>query len=169
MSEYEEDTNIVPLYRTEWSDRIALDVALTLEGSGDPLPDLLEHYNLDRDDMRRFIADKVFSQRVTHYRQEIREKGLGFRMKAKVQAEQLLDTSWGLIHDRGVSPSVKADLIKSTVKWAGLEPKPDTPEMAAGGGAVRIHINLNGNQSQAISVAAIDGEAHEYDDADTGT
>ena len=159
------DTNIVPLYRTDWNDRIALDLALTLEGSGDSVAELLDHYNLERDDLRRFTADSVFNQRVKHFREEIRENGLSFKMKAKVQAEELLGTSWNLIHDIGVSPSVKADLIKSTVKWAGYEPKPDAVDMGMGSGAVRININLNGISGQAI---AIDGESHEHRDRQSG-
>lgn len=156
-----EESNIIPLYRTGWTDRFALDVALTLEGSGDPLPELLSHYNMDADDMRLFYSDPVFVRRVTHFREEIRENGLGFRLKAKVQAEELLSTSWNLIHDHGVSPSVKADLIKSTVKWAGLEPKTDVLGVGTGGGGVRININFVGNQNQAV---AIDGETYEYDE-----
>jgi len=154
-----DESNIIPLYRTDWNDRIALDLALTLEGSGDTVHELLDHYNLDRDDLRRFTADSVFNQRVSHFRGEIQNNGLSFKTKAKVQAEELLGTSWNLIHDPGVSPSVKADLIKSTVKWAGYEPKTDTIDAGLGSGAVRINININGNSSQAI---AIDGESHEY-------
>lgn len=152
-----EDMNVVPLYRTEWNDRIALDLALTLEGSGDTVADLLDHYNLDPDDLRYFTLDEIFNQRVTHYRAEVRENGLGFKLKAKVQAEELLTTSWNLIHDHGVAPAVKADLIKSTVKWAGYEPKSDAAEVGAGVGAVRININL-GNSNQAV---AIDGATYD--------
>jgi hypothetical protein len=50
-------------------------------------------------------------------------------------------TSWTLIHSPDVSAAVKADLIKSTVKWGGLEP---TKEAGAEGstGGVTIQINL---------------------------
>jgi hypothetical protein len=62
-------------------------------------------------------------------------------MKARAQAEELLVTSWTLIHSPDVSAAVKADLIKQTVKWGGLEPKNEA-EATAGGG-VKITINLN--------------------------
>jgi hypothetical protein len=156
-------TNVVPLSRTEWSDRMALDLALILEGSGDQVSDLLNHYRITGDDLKRFSADKIFKTRVAHFRREIATEGLGFRMKARVQAEELLQTSWNLIHDPSVSPNVKSDLIKSTVKWAGLEPKPDALEGGGGGGqGVRININL-GNTNQAI---AIDGETYDSDITD---
>jgi len=62
-----------------------------------------------------------------------------------------------LIHDPAVSPAVKADLIKSTVKWAGLEPKGDVQAEGAGGG-VKITINLGGqtHEAQVIEQEATD-------------
>jgi hypothetical protein len=161
MTDANETTNVVPFGRMEWNDRMALDLSLILEGSGDTVDDLFEHYNIDADDLRRFTQDKVFNTRVEHFRREIATEGLGFRMKARVQAEELLTTSWNLIHDPGVSPNVKSDLIKSTVKWAGLEPKPDALEAGGGGGqGVRININL-GNANQPLS---IQGETYDNDE-----
>lgn len=125
---------------TRWNDRLAFDVALLLEGSGETLHDVLERHHLDADDLLVYRADPVFLRRVGDYRNEVRDKGMTFKLKARAQAEELLTTSWLLIHDPAVSPTVKADLIKSTVKWAGLEPKEATPMESAGG--VRITINL---------------------------
>ena len=93
----------------------------------------------------RSNADPIFLKKVDTYRDEIREKGMTFKLKARAQAEELLTTSWLLIHDPAVSAAVKADLIKSTVKWAGLEPKGEVVNEGAGGG-VRININLGGQQ-----------------------
>jgi hypothetical protein len=60
-----------------------------------------------------------------------------------------------LIHDPGVSAAVKADLIKSTVKWAGLEPKNDVATEGTGGG-VRITINLGGKNHEMQVIDATD-------------
>ena len=49
-----------------------------------------------------------------------------------------------------MSPAVKADLIKSTVKWAGLDTTAPG-EGQNGGGGVTITINLGG---QALDVTA---------------
>jgi len=114
-----------PIKPTEWSDRLAFDVALTLEGSGESLSEVMERHDINADAMLRFNNDPVFLKKVDSYRTEIRDKGMTFKLKAPAQAEELLTTSWLLIHDPAVSPSVKADLIKSTVKWAGLEPRGD--------------------------------------------
>ena len=101
-------------------------------------------HRIDADDLLAFNRDPVFLKRVETYRDEVREKGITFRLKARAQAEELLTTSWTLIHNPDVSAAVKADLIKSTVKWAGLETKGDVAE--GGSGGVSITINLGGEQ-----------------------
>jgi hypothetical protein len=134
--------DLSPFNYTKWSDRLAFDMALMLEGSGETVPELLQRHRIGQDDLVAFSKDPVFLKKVEHYRGEVQEKGLTFKMKARAQAEELLVTSWTLIHSPDVSAAVKADLIKSTVKWGGLEPKNDI-DATAGGGGVRITINLN--------------------------
>jgi len=151
-----------PLKHTKWSDRLAFDVALTLEGSGETLQEVMGRHSIDANDLITFKRDPVFLKKVEHYRDEVREKGMTFRLKARAQAEELLTTSYLLIHDPGVSPAVKADLIKSTVKWAGLEPKNDDNSEGAAGG-VRITINLGSSQKDARTIEATTVEAEEVD------
>ena len=151
-----------PLKHTKWSDRLAFDVALTLEGSGETLQEVMGRHSIDANDLLVFKKDPVFLKKVEAYRDEVREKGMTFRLKARAQAEELLTTSYLLIHDPGVSPAVKADLIKSTVKWAGLEPKNDDNAEGAAGG-VRITINLGSSQKDARTIEATTVEAEEVD------
>jgi len=130
---------------TRWNDRFAFDLALLLEGSGEKLDELLERHEFAAEDLLVFNKDATFLKKVEAYRDEVRTKGLTFRVKARAQAEELLKTSWLLIHDPVVSPAVKADLIKSTVKWAGLDTTPAGEGQNAAGG-VTITINLGGQQ-----------------------
>ena len=150
-----------PLKHTKWSDRLAFDVALTLEGSGETMQEVMGRHSLSASDLLQFRQDPVFLKKVEHYRDEVREKGMTFRLKARAQAEELLTTSYLLIHDPGVSPAVKADLIKSTVKWAGLGPRNDDNAEGSAGG-VRITINLGSSQKDARTIEA----STEADDAD---
>lgn len=150
-----------PLNHTKWNDRLAFDVALTLEGSGEPMQEIMSRHGITANDILVFNADPIFLKKVEHYRGEIRDKGITFKLKARAQAEELLTTSWLLIHDPAVSPAVKADLIKSTVKWAGLEPK-DSAQVDTGGGGVRITINLGNDPRDARTI-----EAPTYDVEDT--
>lgn len=132
----------LPLKYHPWSDRLAMDIALALEGSGETLPELLARHGIDIPTLSTYNQDSMFLKKVEHLREEVREKGMTFRLKAKAQAEELLTTSWNLIHAPDVSPTVKADLIKSTVKWSGLEPTKDTVVAEGGSGGVTIQINL---------------------------
>lgn len=143
----------LPLHHTKWSDRLAFDIALTLEGSGETLQEVMTRHKIAASDIITFNADPVFLKKVEHYRDEVREKGLTFKLKARAQAEELLTTSWMLIHDPAVSPAVKADLIKSTVKWGGLEPKNEVSN-EGGGGGVRITINLGNSPQDARTIEA---------------
>ena len=132
-----------PLGHTKWSDRLAFDIALKLEGSGEELNEIIQRQRITANDLYTFNTDPVFRKKVEIYRNEIRDKGMTFRLKARAQAEELLTTSWLLIHSPDVSPAVKADLIKSTVKWGGLEPKGEVVD-TSGGNSVKITINLGG-------------------------
>ena len=143
----------LPLNHTKWSDRLAFDVALTLEGSGETLQEVMTRHSIGASDIVSFNADPVFLKKVEQYREDIRDKGMTFKLKARAQAEELLTTSWLLIHDPSVSAAVKADLIKSTVKWADLEPKGDDAQ-AGGGGGVKITINLGNSPSDARTIEA---------------
>ena len=148
----------LPLNHTKWSDRLAFDMALLLEKSGETLDEVIERHKITPSEMLVFNEDPIFRKKVEVYRDDIREKGVTFRLKARAQAEELLMTSWQLIHSPEVSPAVKADLIKSTVKWGDLEPRTNSADVEAGGG-VKITINLGETTHQMTQVV-------EHDEAD---
>lgn len=150
------DTN--PLNHTKWSDRLVFDIALLLEGSGETMTEVTVRHKISTTDVLDFNRDPVFLKKVEHYRDEIREKGLTFKLKARAQSEELLTTSWMLIHSPDVSAAVKADLIKSTVKWAGLEPRPNENDGNNAVGGVKIMINLGG---QAVETTIIEQTVEE--------
>lgn len=143
----------LPLKHTKWSDRLAFDTALMLEGSGETLDEVKDRHSVTASDILTFNKDPVFLKKVESYRDEIRDKGMTFKLKARAQAEELLTTSWSLIHSPEVAASVKADLIKSTVKWGGLEPKGDVISEGTSGG-VKITINLGGQEHAATVIDA---------------
>jgi len=150
-----------PLNHTKWTDRLAFDIALALEGSGESVDEIKQRHGVSAAALLVFNKDPVFLKRVMNYRDDIRENGLTFKIKARSQAEELLTTSWGLIHSPDVSAAVKADLIKSTVKWAGLEVKAD--EAVAGVGGVKININFGNAAAPMTLTADVEGEAVELD------
>lgn len=103
----------------------------------DTIQKICEAYDISRDQWKALCKDKSFQE---DYRvaQTLVAEGFGFKLKAGLQADALLKTSWEIIHDRLTPPNVKADLIKSTVKWAGH----DTPA-PADASASGFSININ--------------------------
>ncbi len=98
---------------------LALDLAL----EADNVEGLCKKYQLTYQQFQTLVDHPVFSQLVNDMRAEIRERGMTFRMKASVQADMYLEQVHKMVMDENIPSSVRADLIKSTVKWADLEPK----------------------------------------------
>lgn len=88
---------------------------------------ICQAYGIDQQawDILRF--DPLFREEVRAATEALRKDGMKFKTKARLQAEELLKTSWALIHapDEKVPPAVKADLIKFTIRAAGLDGSKD--------------------------------------------
>jgi len=121
-----------------------MDIALLLEGSGETIIEVMARHTIDTTALARFNTDPVFLRKVNDLRGEVREKGMTFRMKARAQAEELLTTSWSLIHSPDVPASVKEKLLVDTVRWGGLEPAKSNSGIEGPAGGVNITINLAG-------------------------
>jgi hypothetical protein len=106
-----------------------------------PVKAICESYGLSREDWTALREDPAFVAHVRRITEAVRrDGGLGFKLKAQLQAEELLKTSWRLIHSPSVASSVKADLIKFTVRAAGLDGSRD--QAASNVPALNIQINL---------------------------
>lgn len=73
-------------------------------------------------------------------KKELEKDGATFALKAKLQAEVLLDESFKMSMDKDVDPRVRAKLIADTVRWAGFD-KAGAAADATGG--FNITINLD--------------------------
>ena len=106
-----------------------------------PVPEICAAYSISKDEFVQLTDDPIFVKAYQDAKESLQKDGMSFRLKARLQADALLKKSWLLIHDDSTPTTVKADLIKSTVRWAGLEPKGDGPG-AGLGNAFQININL---------------------------
>lgn len=107
-----------------------------------PIRTICEAYGLTREQWNQLRVHPQFVADVRAAHEELKKDGMSFRMKARLQADELLKKSWQMIHepfDR-VPANVKADLIKFTVRAAGLEP--DSKSNAASA-ANNLQININ--------------------------
>jgi hypothetical protein len=107
-----------------------------------PVQEICRSYGIDRDEWLRLREDQGFVAHVQRILDAVKKDGgLGFKLKAQMQSEELLKTSWKLIHNNQTPSSVKADLIKFTVRAAGLDGSKE-PAAAAAAPTLAIQINL---------------------------
>ena len=111
-----------------------------------------EAYGITEEEWDIIRFDPTFLADLQRAVDMLKEEGMSFKVKAKMQAEELLQTSWRMIHNPMTPPAVAADLVKSTMKWAGHD-VPAAQQVGAGNG-FSININL-GNAGPSMRV--IDG------------
>jgi hypothetical protein len=106
-----------------------------------PIARICEHYGISRDTWGDLRQNPAFQAEVAAAVEALKKEGVTFKMKAKLQSEELLKTSWRMIHDPtdSVPPSVRADLIKFTIRAAGLD---GSKEAAAVGQQAPLQIQI---------------------------
>lgn len=105
-----------------------------------PIPEICAAYSIDKAEFTRLTQDPLFVQAYKGAQEMLQKDGMSFRIKARMQAEELLKDSWALIKSKDTPVAVKTDLIKATVRWAGYDSKEGGP--AGIGNAFQININL---------------------------
>lgn len=103
---------------------------------------ICEAYGITREEWDELRQNPMFIADVKAAHEELKKDGMSFRMKARLQSEELLKQSWRMIHASSdeVPPSVKADLIKFTIRAAGLEA--DSKSTVSATNNLQININL---------------------------
>jgi hypothetical protein len=109
-----------------------------------PVADICAAYGVDQAAWQGLKADPRFVADLKAAQELLREEGMSFRVKARMQAEELLKTSWRLIHapTDEVPASVKADLIKFTVRAAGLDESAKKAQDTTAAPTFNLQINL---------------------------
>jgi hypothetical protein len=115
-----------------------------------PIKDICATYGISREMWVSLCADPVFSADYAKAKELISE-GMGFKLKAQLQADALLKKSWELIHDPMTPSNVRADLIKSTIKWAGHD-SPAVSEMTGSGFSININFGEGKKGRDIITV-----------------
>jgi hypothetical protein len=114
---------------------LAMDLALKL----DKPHKICAIYGITKEDFAKIIAHPVFIKSYQEAVEMLKTDGMAFRIKARLQAEGYLTTVFQMVQNGRTSDAVRADLIKSTVRWAGLDAK--ATDVNAGTG-FNIQINL---------------------------
>lgn len=101
-----------------WHPKLPFDIAMGLSAET-----VCIAYEITQEELNRLFHTQAFRRDVSKHEQEIRENGISFRSKAKIQAEMYLEELHELILDAQTPASIRLNAIQSIVKWAGLEPK----------------------------------------------
>jgi hypothetical protein len=119
---------------------LATEIALRQQ----PVKDICAAYGITLEQWKVICEDPIFVKELETAVNELKKDGMSFRVKARLQSEALLERSWEMIHadHDAVPPSVQADLLKFTVRAAGLDGSKDQAAGAGLGTALQININL---------------------------
>ena len=120
--------------------RIAYEVALGI----DEPEKVIAKYGLTEEQAAALALTPAFVATVAKYKEEVMAGGVSFKLKAKIQAEDLLSHSYLIATDPEAPMAVRADLIKWTTRVAGLEPKED--KGAGVGGGFTLNISFAGDR-----------------------
>lgn len=103
--------------------------------------EVCEAYNITRDQFAEIVDMPVFQQAFKAAQEMLAKDGASFKVKAKMMAENVLETAYKMVHNVAMPAPVRADLAKSIVRWAGYEPI-KSPQGSGVGNAFQININL---------------------------
>ena len=133
-----------------WQSSLVMDVAM-----GVPEDTICEAYDLQYPQLVAITEDPAFLLRLGKVAEDLKKHGASFRMKAQMQAEELLNTSFTMIHDTDIDPKVRGKLIADTIRWAGY----DNSKEAQGevGPGISINIDL-GNATKMVEGRVFDHE-----------
>lgn len=130
-----------------WQTSLVTDVAL---GVDDDI--ICEAYGLQYTQLLKIKQDPSFRKRLKALEEELQKEGVSFRLKAQMQADELLKTSFAMIHDEDIDPKVRAKLIEDTVRWAGY----DNVRGDSGGDRASFVINIDlGKAEKEVNDAQI--------------
>lgn len=105
----------------------------------DTPPNICKAYGISREQFTEIIRHPVFIKQYQEAIESLKVDGMSFKVKARMQAEDFLTTSYSMVKNPATSDAVRADLIKTTARWAGYDQK----AVDAGAGSnFNIQINL---------------------------
>lgn len=133
-----------PASELTFDPRIAYEIALAVDSP----TAVFAKYGISQEHAVRLATNAAFGATLRKYQEEISASGISFKLKAKIQAEDLLTHSYLMATDPEVPPAVRADLIKWTARVAGLEPK-EKDSGAGGAGGFTLNISFAGEPAAA--------------------
>ena len=121
----------------QWDPRLVLDLAIAV----DDLSVILARYDLTEAEFNLLSDTPVFRRELALAMRDARENGVGFQVKAKIQAESYLSVLDALVYDNNTPASVRLECIRSAVQWGALLPKEAKADSTQN--ATQINVNIS--------------------------
>ncbi len=114
------DVAVDPANSAPYPRGLALDLVLEVG----PLKEILESYSLTPENFKTILANHAFRTEYEKLKEEMQTEGWSFRKKAASQAELYLNLVYRMVSSDQTPAAVRSELIRHTVKWAGLDTPP---------------------------------------------
>lgn len=106
---------------------LALDLVLEVG----TLKEILDSYAITPEQFKKILTNPAFRQEYEAHKESMQTEGWSFRKKCQAQAELYLNLIFRLASSDQTPAAVRADLMKSVTKWAGLDtPSPVSSQSA---------------------------------------
>lgn len=130
-------TEVRPLSPSDlgWNPMFPVELAMKTA----PVQDVCAAYGVDKAMFVAMLEHPMFQKAYQEAEEMLAKEGMSFKLKSKMIAEDALKKVHTLIHDKDTPASVQADMIKSSVRWAGYEQKGGE----SGGASNNMQININ--------------------------
>lgn len=124
--------------RVAWPNTLPIELALKTA----PPVELKVHYGFSDEEWAALRDNPAFIKELADACELVKQEGMSFKLKAKLQAEAMLETSWRLVHapTSEVPAAVKRGLIETTFRIAGYDARDGVG--AGAGNSLQIQINL---------------------------
>lgn len=142
--EFNERATALDPAKIAWPSTLLVELALK---TASPV-ELKEHYGFTDEEWDALRYHPVFLAELAAACELVKQEGMSFKMKCRLQAEGMLETNWRLVHAPGseVPAAVKQKLMEMTFRMAGYDNKDSA---AAAGSHLAIQINFGGGQPTA--------------------
>lgn len=115
---------------TTFDVRLVYDLVIGLDDAAT----VFRRYGVSEETAAKLLGHPTFQQALKVARDDVTANGTGFRVKARVMAEDLLEEAYVIAKDSEQPANVRADLIKWAAKMGDLEPAPKDKVGGGGGG-----------------------------------
>lgn len=143
-----------------WPARLPFDLAMEL----DTAEETFARYEIAEADAVELLANADFVATIKFWREAVVKEGYSYKTKAKLIAEDLLETGYMLATDPGTSDSVRANMIQWFSKVAGYEPKKDSEGGGGQGPGFTLNLTFSETPGRAASAQILPGVAHRVEE-----